>query len=163
MKNMIDPLVYPIILMLQNILGAQAGTVVCLPICGILADYVGWESIFYVWGAVGCVWFITWCFLVFSTPEEHPRISKEEKEYIMSNIYEQGSDLQHGGGDGKNLPLPPYGQIFTSIPILATIVTAMCQNYGFYTVLSMTPTYLNNIQHFSLESVRILILMSFYR
>ena len=133
----------------QNIAGAQAGTVVCLPICGLLADHVGWESIFYVWGAAGCVWFILWCFLVFSSPDQHPRISDDEKEYIISNIYEKGTDSQL---DGK-LPIPPYKKIFTSIPILATIITAMCQNYGFYTLLTMTPTYLNNIQHFSLESV----------
>lgn len=125
---------------------------ICLPICGILADYVGWESIFYVWGAAGCVWFILWSFLVFSTPEEHPRISKEEKAYIMFNIYDEGPNSQHTTMEGR-LPLPPYRHIFTSIPMLATIVTAMCQNYGFYTLLSMTPTYLNNIQHFSLESV----------
>jgi len=129
--------------------GAQAGTVICLPICGLLADHVGWESIFYVWGAVGCAWFILWCFLVFSSPEQHPRISEEEKEYIISNIYESNS--QDDVIDGK-LPIPPYKKIITSIPILATIVTAMCQNYGFYTLLTMTPTYLNNIQHFSLES-----------
>ena len=46
-----------------------------------------------------------------------------------------------------------YKDIFLSIPILATIVTALCQGFGFYTLLSMTPTYLNNIQHFSLQSV----------
>ena len=132
--------------------GAQAGTVVCLPICGLLADHVGWESIFYVWGAAGCIWFVLWYFLVFSSPEDHPRISTEEKEYIISNIYEQGTDSQNNAMDGK-LPIPPYKQIFTSIPLVATIITAMCQNYGFYTVLTMTPTYLNNIQHFSLESV----------
>ena len=135
----------------ENFEGVPAGTVICLPISGLLADHVGWESIFYVWGAIGCAWFTLWVFLVFSSPEQHPRISEEEKEYIISNIYESSS--QNDGIDGK-LPIPPYKKIITSIPILATIITAMCQNYGLNTLLTMTPTYLNNIQHFSLESVR---------
>ena len=132
----------------KNVIGAQAGTVICLPICGVLADYVGWESIFYVWGAAGCIWFLLWWLLVFSSPEQHPRISVVEKEYIFLNIYDQDSNSQHSIKE-EHLPLPPYKQIFTSIPVLATIVTAMCQSYGFYTLLGMTPTYLNNIQHFS--------------
>ena len=69
----------------------------------------------------------------------------------MANIYDDGS-INYSTADGK-LPVPPYKHIFLSIPILATIVTAMCQSFGFYTLLSMTPTYLNNIQHFSLDSV----------
>ena len=136
----------------QTFIGAQAGTVICLPICGLLADHVSWESIFYVTGAAGCLWFAVWCFLVFSSPSDHPRISNEEKDYIISNIYEKDKDSQWDLSEGR-LPLPPYKKILTSIPILATIVTAQCQNYGFYTLLTMTPTYLNNIQHFSLESV----------
>ena len=141
--------------LIYTIIGAQAGTVITLPICGLLADHVNWESIFYVSGTAGCLWFIAWCFLVYSSPSDHPRISTEEKDYITSNIYEKDSDSQWDFSDEKErtLPLPPYKKILTSIPILATIVTAQCQNYGFYTLLTMTPTYLNNIQHFSLESV----------
>lgn len=30
--------------------GSYAGTVVSMPVCGLLATYVGWESIFYVFG-----------------------------------------------------------------------------------------------------------------
>ena len=112
---------------------------------------MGWESIFYVSGAVGCAWFILWSFLVFSSPTDHPRILEEEKVYIMSNIYDEESK-SHNTADGK-LPAPPYKHILLSIPTIATVVTCMCHSYGFYTLLAMTPTYLNNIQHFSLDSV----------
>ena len=56
--------------------GAQAGTVVALPISGALADEVSWESVFYFFGILGVVWFIFWGFLCFNSPETHPRISK---------------------------------------------------------------------------------------
>jgi MFS family permease len=55
--------------------GAQAGTVLAMPLSGWLADNVNWESVFYVFGTLGCIWFIFYAFLVFDTPEEHPRIS----------------------------------------------------------------------------------------
>lgn len=85
-----------------------------------------------------------------SRPEDHPRILEEEKVYIMSNIYDEESKT-HNTPDGK-LPVPPYKHILLSVPTVATVVTTMCHHYGFYTLLTMTPTYLNNIQHFSLDS-----------
>ena len=37
-------------------------------------------------GAVACVWFVAWMFLVYRTPGDDPRISKEEKDYIESAV-----------------------------------------------------------------------------
>ena len=37
-------------------------------------------------GAVACVWFIAWMFLVYKTPADDPRISKEEEDYIESTV-----------------------------------------------------------------------------
>ena len=54
-----------------------------MPASGYLCDYVGWESVFYVFGVIGLVWFIFWCFLVFDGPDVHPRISEEEKAFIQ--------------------------------------------------------------------------------
>ncbi len=47
-----------------------------MPLSGVLADQVGWEAIFYVFGALGIVWALAWFFLVFDAPAAHPRISK---------------------------------------------------------------------------------------
>ena len=59
-----------------------------MPASGYLCDYVGWESVFYVFGAIGIVWFIFWCFLVFDGPDVHPRISEEEKAFIQVILYQ---------------------------------------------------------------------------
>ena len=56
--------------------GAQAGTVIALPISGALADEVGWESVFYFFGILGCLWFLFWLFLCFDSPATHSRISQ---------------------------------------------------------------------------------------
>jgi len=40
-------------------------------------------------GSVGILWFIVWTILVYDKPADHPRISKEEKDYILSSIGHQ--------------------------------------------------------------------------
>uniref|UniRef100_A0AAQ5Z5M5 Sialin n=1 Tax=Amphiprion ocellaris TaxID=80972 RepID=A0AAQ5Z5M5_AMPOC len=68
-------------------IGAQLGTVVCLPLSGQICFYLDWTYVFYIFGAVGLVWFILWSFLVFNSPNTHPRISERERLYITnSNI-----------------------------------------------------------------------------
>ena len=38
--------------------GANMGTVLSLPVTGWLCEAVGWEFVFYFFGALGVVWFI---------------------------------------------------------------------------------------------------------
>ena len=49
----------------------------------LTGQYVGWESVFYVFGSVGVLWFIVWSLLVFDGPDVHPRISHDEREYLQ--------------------------------------------------------------------------------
>lgn len=54
--------------------------------CGYLIGAFGWESVFYVSGALGLLWMICWKILVFDTPAKHPTISNKEKSYIENYI-----------------------------------------------------------------------------
>ncbi len=74
-------------------------------------------------------------------------VVQEERDYIESNI--------PSVNEGKGLPFPPLKDIFRSVPFIALLLVHFGQNYGFYTLLSETPTYLNNIQHYSLTKVRV--------
>ena len=78
--------------------GAQFGTIISLPVSGLIAANINWESIFYFFGGLGCVWFVFWILLIFNSPQTHPRISMEERFYIESNIIQTSQ--------GK-LPFPP--------------------------------------------------------
>ena len=55
-----------------------------------------WESAFYVIGAITTVWFVLWCIFVYDTPDLHPRISDEEREFINSELKENLSELFQG-------------------------------------------------------------------
>ena len=68
--------------------GSAFGTVISMPLCSYLCEAVGWDSVFYVFGALGIIWFVVWALLVHDGPEIHPRISDEEKEYLQAALTE---------------------------------------------------------------------------
>ena len=82
--------------------GAQIGTVVTMPLAGVLSDgtfWGGWRAIFYLLGIAGCVWFALWAVFVFESPERHPFISSKELNFIKKSqgieaVKEVGLKLQ---------------------------------------------------------------------
>ena len=60
----------------------QFGLILFLPITGAMTDSLGWASPFYLVGVMTCIWFGFWIYLVHSSPDEHPRISK----VILNNM-----------------------------------------------------------------------------
>ena len=60
-----------------------------MPLCGMVLKAWGWEFVFYVSGMLGLTWCVAWWLLVFDTPDNHPRISLEEKQYLKENLTEQ--------------------------------------------------------------------------
>lgn len=70
--------------------GAQFGTIVSMPLSGLLAEYGfagGWPSIFYVFGIVGVVWSIAFILCIYEDPSTHPRIKEKERKYIISSLW----------------------------------------------------------------------------
>lgn len=58
------------------------------------SDFLGgWPSAFYVFGGVGVLWSVAWFLLVFDHPDVHPRISQEEKHYIVQNCGKRRSKV----------------------------------------------------------------------
>lgn len=53
---------------------------------GIIVQFWGWPSVFYVFGILGIVWFVIWCLICFSDPESHPFITEEERDYLAKTI-----------------------------------------------------------------------------
>lgn len=66
--------------------GSSIGNAVTYIMCGYLIAAFGWESVFYVSGGLGLVWYICWVLLVYDTPAKHPTISIRERLYIENCI-----------------------------------------------------------------------------
>lgn len=91
--------------------GTFVGMVIALSTCGILAQVFGWESVFYVYGIIGCVWYVFWVIFVRGSPADDWLISDEELKYIEAS-------LKHTKEDPKLKDIP-YLAIFTSPPVWA--------------------------------------------
>ena len=64
--------------------GSYVGTVLALPVSGLLAQHLGWEWIFYFFGILGLVWCIGWMYIVKDNPEEDRNITDQELEYLRT-------------------------------------------------------------------------------
>ncbi|ROT65206.1 hypothetical protein C7M84_016844 [Penaeus vannamei] len=62
------------------------GIIVTMPMCGFIIDSVGWPAVFYVSGCISLLWVFLWAGLMHESPLVHPRISAEEREYILDGI-----------------------------------------------------------------------------
>ncbi|XP_042637500.1 sialin [Orycteropus afer afer] len=121
--------------------GAQLGTVISLPLSGIICFYMDWTYVFYLFGIIGIFWFILWIWLVSNTPETHRTISRSEKEYILSSLKNQLSSQ-------KSVPWIP---MLKSLPLWAIVVAHFSYNWTFYTLLTLLPTYMKEILRFNVQ------------
>ncbi|KAI5646635.1 major facilitator superfamily domain-containing protein [Phthorimaea operculella] len=126
--------------------GAQFGTVISMPLSGLLSAYGpagGWPSIFYVFGIIGTVWSLAFLFLVSEDPEKCKRIKENEKKYILSSLW--------GATGLASSPPIPWTKILCSMPFWAIMIAHMGQNYGYETLMTELPTFMRQVLHFSIK------------
>lgn len=64
--------------------GTNIGVILTALFVPWITVHLGWRWAFLLTGALGFAWLILWL-LIYRKPEEHPRCSKEEKNYIESD------------------------------------------------------------------------------
>uniref|UniRef100_A0AAQ5ZF85 Vesicular glutamate transporter 1 n=1 Tax=Amphiprion ocellaris TaxID=80972 RepID=A0AAQ5ZF85_AMPOC len=128
--------------------GSYAGAVVAMPLAGILVQYTGWPSVFYVYGSFGIFWYLFWILVSYESPAAHPTITPEERKYIEEAIGESATFLN---------PLQkfktPWRQFFTSMPVYAIIVANFCRSWTFYLLLISQPAYFEEVFGFEISKV----------
>jgi ACS family glucarate transporter-like MFS transporter len=73
-----------------NFSGGRFGAAFALPLIAIVIDSLGWRNTFFTLGLLGIVWALAWYFLFRDNPEDHPRVSKYEKQEIVINRSKSG-------------------------------------------------------------------------
>uniref|UniRef100_S4RB93 Solute carrier family 17 member 6a n=1 Tax=Petromyzon marinus TaxID=7757 RepID=S4RB93_PETMA len=131
--------------------GSYAGAVVAMPLAGILVQYAGWSSVFYVYGSFGLFWYIFWLCIAYESPAKHPTISDEEKTYIEESIGESYGIL----GSTQKFKTP-WKKFFTSMPVYAIIVANFCRSWTFYLLLISQPAYFEEVFGFEISKVGII-------
>ncbi|XP_063589198.1 sialin-like [Penaeus indicus] len=118
--------------------GAPAGTIVAFPVSAFIIETMGWEAVFYLQGTLALLWCIGWYYIVTDSPKDFHWISDDEKEYITSSI---------GISKNKKTPPTPIKHMVTSLPVWSVIISAVGNNWGFYTLLTIVPQYMKTIMH----------------
>lgn len=122
--------------------GTQVGSVIMLAVSGILASTIGWPAIFYFSGGATAIWSILWCVFGANSPATCRSISIEERLFIESMP----------GSSNKRLNTP-WKDILQSLPIYALLAVHATQCWGFWTLLTETPSFLKQIFHFDIKTV----------
>ncbi|XP_076751180.1 major facilitator superfamily transporter 9 [Xylocopa sonorina] len=121
--------------------GSFFGTVFAMPVAGLMAENLGWPSVFYVFGTAGLVWFFFWWITVKDKPEDDASISEAELAYIKSSL----------GNKKAEKIVHPWKEMFTSPPVWAIVAAHFSENWGFYTMLTQLPTFMNDVLDFKLD------------
>lgn len=123
------------------IAGNYVGTVVALPLSGIFSVKLGWESVFYIFGAIGLLWFVAWTLIVKRSPHEDPKMSDQERNYIVASLGNQ-ANLQPKFSEA------PWKDIFSSKAVWAIVVAHFAESWGFFTLLTELPSFLKGLQKY---------------
>ncbi|XP_049948273.1 sialin-like isoform X2 [Schistocerca serialis cubense] len=77
-------------------MGSSLGAALTFPLCGMIIHFFNWQTVFYVTGTIGILWFISWWWLVYDNPAEHPTISESELKRIQNAIGDNVSEKKVG-------------------------------------------------------------------
>ncbi|KAK4874653.1 hypothetical protein RN001_014013 [Aquatica leii] len=122
--------------------GAQMGNVIGNALSGIVIDSTkSWESVFYVFGTIGILWFILWVILCYSDPQSHPFITENEKNFLEKELT----------GITKEKRKIPWKHILRSYPLWALVVAQLGHDWGLFTMISDLPKYMKSVLKFNVK------------
>ncbi|CAG9860032.1 unnamed protein product [Phyllotreta striolata] len=123
--------------------GSHLGTVIAMPVSSLLCFYLGWESIFYVFGALALLWYVVWVILVRDSPSEDPRIKPEELLFINEAVNAIEPTIK---------PAIPWRSILTSKAVWTITALICCETWGFHTFVAFLPALMKSGLNFDLNS-----------
>ncbi|XP_011707557.1 PREDICTED: uncharacterized transporter C38C10.2 isoform X3 [Wasmannia auropunctata] len=102
--------------MIWSLLGGTFGTILTYPMIAGIAETMNWESGWYIPSLLMVIWIFVWALVAYDSPGEHPGISAEEKDYILSA---QAGIVRAEKPRWKQTPIR---QILTSVPFISLII-----------------------------------------
>ncbi|MDR5745996.1 MFS transporter [Caballeronia sp. LZ029] len=126
--------------------------VIFTPLMAWLTHAFGWHQVYIVMGIAGLVLALTWL-SVMKNPVDHPRVNRQELEYI-----EEGGGLVRGhrraGGAStaasNSVGWPVVKQLLTNRMLLGVYLAQYCINVLTYFFLTWFPIYLVQARHMTI-------------
>jgi len=115
--------------------GANIGAILAPLTVPLIALYWGWKWAFILTGAVGLLWLIFW-FAMYDVPAKHPRLKKEEYDYIHG-------DAEETARDGKQKAKVSWLKLLTHRQTWAFVVAKFLTDPVWWFYLFWLPSFLN--------------------
>jgi ACS family hexuronate transporter-like MFS transporter len=126
--------------------GASIGSVIAPPLIAILWAAFGWQTTFMIVGSFGILWLIPWLIINKKIPAEHPWLSEEEREYILSGQSEQ--DRKNVKGKGLSLK-----QILSYRESWSVLVARFFLEPIWWLFVGWMPLYLAEVYGFNVKEI----------
>ena len=129
--------------------GSDLGTISALVISPAIMAASGWQRIFVTFGVFSFIWVVVYVFEGASRPEVDPRITVEERTFILRNRV-VNHDTTHQRRAELDTHALNWRVLLTSRPAWAIYVAHMCYNYSWYILLGWIPQYFSQVLNLDL-------------
>ncbi|MEH7382864.1 MFS transporter [Bacillus sp. JJ1533] len=126
-----------------NMSGMALGVAIAAPITAWISSDFGWQSSFYLFGALGIIWGVIWFITATDKPEKNRFITKKELEEL--EIAEQTSKPK-----SDEVVKIQWKKLFRTKEVLGITIIYFFQNYNWYLYLTWLPAYFMNERGFTL-------------
>jgi ACS family hexuronate transporter-like MFS transporter len=125
--------------------GASVGSIIAPPLVAVLYAYVGWKTTFILIGALGFIWIVPWMIVYLAGPDQHPWITQEERDYILSG--------QRRTEAGQPEYVPTWGQLLRHRQSWGVIAARFFIDPVWWLFVGWLPLYLNEKFHFDVKQI----------
>ncbi len=132
--------------------GAAIGGIVSIPLIAFLTIYFSWKMIFVFVGVMGLLWLIPWMYLVKGEPKDHPWLTDEEKNYILTG--QQNEDVD-GDGNREDDYVPSTGQLLSHKQSWGIIIASAAIDPIWWLFVVWIPIYLSEVYGMDVKAIGI--------
>ena len=130
--------------------GAAIGGIISIPLIAFLTIYLSWQMIFVAVGLIGLLWLIPWLYIVKGPPKEHPWLSDEERQYILSGQQNQDQDQDGEYDEGYN---PSTGELLGHKQSWGVIIASAAIDPIWWLFVVWIPIYLNEVYGMNVKEI----------
>ncbi|MGY0391377.1 MFS transporter [Bizionia sp. KMM 8389] len=130
--------------------GAAIGGIIAIPLIAFLTIYFSWKSIFILIGLTGLLWLIPWWILVKAPPKNHPWITDEERNYILTGQKKEDAKKNEVEEDEYN---PNTKELLGHKQSWGVILASAAIDPIWWLFVFWIPIYLNEVYGMDVKSI----------
>lgn len=118
--------------------GGTFGTAVTYPLGGLILEKFSWQTLFYISGGVGILWFVLWILLVTDDPTTNRWIGQWEKDEIVAR-------RSKFDPTAKKKLIPPMHKILAIPTVWICALSEFGYSIALYFVIIEGPTFIKEV------------------